>query len=85
MHDLVLFPPLQKEGGERNFRSRHSGFADSLPLINLGYGEDPTIRERAEAFADAVGFTGAIEWDRGNPHATLCPPCTNCKTMNSHK
>jgi GDP-L-fucose synthase len=36
----------------------------TLPLINVGYGEDLTIRELAEAIASAVGFIGAIEWDR---------------------
>ena len=36
-----------------------------LPLINVGYGEDLTIREFAEVIADAAGFTSVIEWDRG--------------------
>ena len=44
--------------------------APALPLINVGYGEDLTIRELAEAIADAVGFTGAIEWDRSKPDGT---------------
>ena len=42
----------------------------TLPLINVGYGEDLTIRELAEAIADAAGFTGAIEWDRSKPDGT---------------
>ena len=41
-----------------------------LPLINVGNGEDLTIRELAEAVADAAGFTGAIEWDRSKPDGT---------------
>ena len=42
----------------------------NLPLINVGYGEDLTIRELAEAIAHATGFNGAIEWDRSKPDGT---------------
>ena len=42
----------------------------TLPLINIGFGEDLTIGELAEAIADAAGFTGAIEWDRTKPVGT---------------
>ena len=42
----------------------------TLPLINVGYGEDLTIRELVEAVADTVGFTGPIEWDRSKPDGT---------------
>ena len=42
----------------------------TLPLINVGYGEDMTIRELAEAIADAVGFSGTLEWDRSKPVGT---------------
>jgi GDP-L-fucose synthase len=58
---------LQKEGGGRISRSLHSGITDSLPLINVGTGEDLTFRELAEAIANAAGFNGAIEWDRSKP------------------
>ena len=68
--DLAWFLPLKKEGGGRIARSPHSDFADSLPLINVGLDECLTIRELAEVFADAVGFTGAIESDRSKPDGT---------------
>ena len=42
----------------------------NLPLINVGYGEDLTIRELVEAVANTVGFTGTIEWDRSKPDGT---------------
>jgi len=42
----------------------------TLPLINVGYGEDLTIRELAEAIAEAAGFKGTIEWDRTKPDGT---------------
>ena len=60
MPPLAWFPPLKKEGGGRISWSPHSGSAESLPLINVGFIEDLTIRELAEVIADAVRFTGAI-------------------------
>ena len=42
----------------------------NLPLINIGYVEDLTICELAEAIADAAGFTGTIEWDHSEPNGT---------------
>jgi GDP-L-fucose synthase len=43
----------------------------SDPLhINIGTGEDLTIRELAEQIADVVGFCGAIEFDPTKPDGT---------------
>ena len=42
----------------------------TLPLINVGYGDDLTIRELVEAVVETVGFTGTIEWDRSKPDGT---------------
>lgn len=36
-------------------------------LINVGTGEDVSIRELAEMTAATVGFTGVIEWDVSKP------------------
>lgn len=42
--------------------------AGAVPLpVNVGTGEDHSIRELAEALADVVGFTGELEWDRSKP------------------
>jgi GDP-L-fucose synthase len=35
--------------------------------INLGSGEERTIAEIARACAEAVGYAGALEWDRAQP------------------
>ncbi len=35
--------------------------------INIGTGEDVTIRELAETVADCAGYKGAIEWDTSKP------------------
>ena len=42
----------------------------TLPLINVGYGEDLTIKELAETVAETAGFKGTIDWDRTKPDGT---------------
>ncbi len=39
-------------------------------LINIGTGEDITIKELAETVKDVVGFGGKIEWDSSKPDGT---------------
>jgi GDP-L-fucose synthase len=39
--------------------------------INLGYGDDVTIKELAEAVGKAVGYTGNITFDTTKPDGTL--------------
>ena len=41
------------------------------PLINIGVGEDLTIRELAEAVRQVVGFEGGIVFDRTRPDGTM--------------
>ncbi|WP_225753655.1 GDP-L-fucose synthase [Actinotalea sp. Marseille-Q4924] len=38
--------------------------------VNVGTGEDVTIRELAETVAEAVGYDGRIEWDTTKPDGT---------------
>lgn len=40
------------------------------PLINVGAGEDMTVRELAETVARVVGFEGALRFDRSRPDGT---------------
>jgi GDP-L-fucose synthase len=40
------------------------------PLINIGYGQDFTIREIAEMIADVVGFRGELLFDTSKPDGT---------------
>ena len=40
---------------------------DSPEIINVGTGEDQTIRELAELVAEVVGYDGRIEWDTTMP------------------
>lgn len=40
------------------------------PLINIGCGEDLTIRELAELVKEVVGFPGELAWDRSRPDGT---------------
>jgi GDP-L-fucose synthase len=40
------------------------------PLLNIGTGQDVTIRELAETVMDVVGFGGRIVYDRNKPDGT---------------
>jgi GDP-L-fucose synthase len=48
-------------------------FLDShyYPLINIGYGEDITIRELADLIARKVGFRGKLRFDTSKPDGTM--------------
>lgn len=43
---------------------------DSPEIINVGYGEDISIRELAELICDVVGFDGELAWDTTKPDGT---------------
>src|SRR5881398_1928275 len=43
---------------------------DSPEIINVGCGEDVTIRELAELICDVVGFDGELVWDITKPDGT---------------
>jgi GDP-L-fucose synthase len=38
--------------------------------INVGVGEDVSIKERAETIKRIIGFEGSIEWDSSKPDGT---------------
>jgi GDP-L-fucose synthase len=41
------------------------------PLVNIGCGEDLTIRELAELVAEVVGFKGSLTFDASKPDGTM--------------
>lgn len=41
------------------------------PMINIGAGEDSTIRELAEVIADVVGYQGTFKQDTSKPDGTM--------------
>ena len=43
---------------------------DSPEIINVGSGEDVTVRELAELICDIVGFDGDLTWDETKPDGT---------------
>jgi GDP-L-fucose synthase len=45
--------------------------SDGPPLINVGYGEDLTIRELVELTGRVVDYKGSIVWDREKPDGTM--------------
>jgi GDP-L-fucose synthase len=46
------------------------GKYDSPEIINVGWGEDISIRELAELICDVVGFQGKLAWDSTKPDGT---------------
>jgi GDP-L-fucose synthase len=44
--------------------------SDYYPLVNIGYGDDVTIRELAELIARLAGFRGKLLFDRSRPDGT---------------
>lgn len=55
-------PPLARLKEPHALAARH--------LINVGSGEDLTIRELAAMVARIVGFRGPVEWDANKPDGT---------------
>jgi GDP-L-fucose synthase len=43
---------------------------DQPPLVNIGCGQDVTIKDLATIVAGVVGFNGQIVWDSGKPDGT---------------
>ena len=43
---------------------------DGREIVNVGVGQDLTIRELAEKVRQAVGFAGTIRWDTSKPDGT---------------
>jgi GDP-L-fucose synthase len=43
---------------------------DSPEIVNVGCGEDLSIRELAELICDVVGFKGDLAWDSTKPDGT---------------
>jgi GDP-L-fucose synthase len=43
---------------------------DGEPIVNIGWGEDVTIRELAEMVMSAIGYTGALAFDATKPDGT---------------
>ena len=43
---------------------------DESEPINVGTGEDVTIRELANIISNVLGFTGGIDWDTSKPNGT---------------
>jgi GDP-L-fucose synthase len=43
---------------------------DAEPIVNVGWGEDLTIRELAETIMSAIGYNGALTFDHSKPDGT---------------
>jgi GDP-L-fucose synthase len=66
MADACIYLLEQTEGQLTNL------FNDEQPpLVNIGCGEDLTIRELAELVAEVVGFKGNLAFDTSKPDGTM--------------
>lgn len=45
--------------------------SEQPPLVNIGCGEDLTIRELAEMAAEVVGYKGSLKFDTSKPDGTM--------------
>src|SRR5947207_9306495 len=61
------FFPLEGSSTRRSFVSEKNRLPE---IINIGCGEDITIRELAELICDVVGFNGELVWDAAKPDGT---------------
>jgi GDP-L-fucose synthase len=43
---------------------------DAEPMVNIGWGEDVTIRELAELVVSAIGYRGRLIFDTSKPDGT---------------
>jgi GDP-L-fucose synthase len=43
---------------------------DAEPIVNIGWGEDLTIRELAETVMSAIGYSGSLTFDHTKPDGT---------------
>ena len=45
--------------------------SDHVPLINIGCGEDQTVKETASIVSEVVGYKGRVNWDQSKPDGTF--------------
>jgi GDP-L-fucose synthase len=50
--------------------AEYSSLLEGVPLINIGTGQDVTIRELAEQVCQALGFKGELVFDTTKPDGT---------------
>jgi len=43
---------------------------ESDQIINIGYGDDYTIKDVVEIIKDIINYTGEIKWDISKPNGT---------------
>jgi GDP-L-fucose synthase len=52
---------------------------DGEEILNIGSGEETTIRELAERVAEVVGYSGRLEWDTTKPDGTPRKVLDSCR------
>jgi GDP-L-fucose synthase len=64
--DACVFLMRLEENVFRKFFDAHHA-----PLLNIGCGEDQTVKEIASIVSEVVGYKGAIKWDQEKPDGTF--------------
>lgn len=56
---------------------------DGVDFLNVGWGDDVSIRELAELIAGKTGYTGNIKWDAGKPNGMMrkCMDVTRMRAL----
>lgn len=68
--DLADAARFLVELDDEQYASLTTSTADQPPLLNIGVGEDLTIKELAQTIAEVVGFRGAVRFDPSMPSGT---------------
>lgn len=68
--------------GLPNHQFEELALGEPAPLINIGWGQDITIRELAELIAEVVGFKGELAFDANKPDGTP-RKLLDCSRLNS--
>ena len=55
---------------------------DSSEIVNIGWGEDVSIKELADLIARKTGFKGRLEWDTSKPDG-MPRKCLDVSRMKS--
>jgi GDP-L-fucose synthase len=56
---------LEEDVLQKFYETKHT------PLLNIGCGEDRTIKEIASIVSEVVGYKGDVHWDQSKPDGTL--------------
>ena len=60
----IYLSKLEEDVLQKFYETKHT------PLLNIGCGEDRTIKEIASIVSEVVGYKGDVSWDQSKPDGT---------------